>query len=93
MTENQRRNKEFVRSLQDELARSWRAGVTRVDRTRIEEIGRRVGLDPTETYETVEAVKGDVWEGEFVASDEEPGWEAMVLENVPSSGPPEGTGI
>jgi len=28
---------------------------------------------------------GDVWKGEFVESAEEPGWEAVKLESVPSS--------
>ncbi len=93
MTEDQRRRHEFTQILMSELANYWRADETRIDRTRVEEMGRQVGLDPEEAREVFVAAKGDIWEGEFVESDEEPGWEAIVLENVPASGPPPTRGI
>jgi hypothetical protein len=43
-----------------------------------------------ETYKAFEAVRGDVWEGEYIESDEEPGWEAVKLENVPAVDRPAG---
>ncbi len=83
MTESQRRSKEFAQALSDELAQIWREGAKRVDRPRIEEIGQRVGLDRGETYEAFEALRGDTWRGDFVESDEGPGWEAVLLTDIP----------
>jgi hypothetical protein len=89
MTENQRRRQEFVRALRNELAELWRRGEDNVDRARVEEIGGRFGLDETEAHEMFVASRGDIWEGEFVETDEEPGWEAVVLENVPTAARPD----
>jgi hypothetical protein len=83
MTESQRRSKEFAQALSDELAQLWREGAKRVERPRIEEIGQRVGLDRGETYEAFEALRGDIWRGDFVESDEGPGWEAVLLKDIP----------
>jgi len=93
MTESQRRRNVFAQVLRDELAQLWRAGVTRVARSRIDEIGQRIGLDRDETYEAFEAARGDIWRGDFVESDEGPGWEAVVLKDIPASGPPDDTGL
>ena len=93
MTENQQRRKEFARVLQNELAKLWREGGDRIDRNSVEEIGRRSGLDQDEASEAFVALRGDVWEGEFIEANEESGWEAVVLKDVPSSGPREETGI
>jgi hypothetical protein len=93
MTENRRRRQEFARGLQNELAKLWREGEDRIDRISVEEIGQRFGLDQDEAREAFVALRGDVWEGEFVETDEEPGWEALVLKDVPSSGSREETGI
>ena len=86
-------NQEFLRALRDEVAELWRRGEDRMDRERVEEIGRRFDVDPDEARETFVKARGDLWKGEFVESDEEPGWDAVVLESVPSSGPEEGTPI
>ena len=93
MTENQHRRQEFMRGLRDELAKLWREGENRIDRASVEEIGQRFGLDRAEAREAFMAFRGDIWEGEFVETDEEPGWEAVVLKDVPSSQPQEETGI
>jgi hypothetical protein len=93
MTERQRRRKEFAQALSDELAQLRRAGVERVERSRIGEIGQRVGLDRDETYEAFGSARGDIWRGDFVESDEGPGWEEVVLRDVPPSGPPDDVGI
>jgi len=93
MTENQRRRNIFAEALRDELAQLWRAGVRHVERSRIEEIGQRVGLDRDETYEAFGAARGDIWRGDFIESDEGPGWEAVILKDVPASGPPDDVGL
>ena len=89
MTESQRRRQEFARALRNELAELWREGEDSVDRVRVEEIGQRFGLDETEARETFVAFRGDRWEGEFVETDEEPGWETVVLKNVPTAARPD----
>ena len=93
MTEDQRRHKAFAQYLSDELAQLWRAGTKRVERARIEEIGQRAGLDRDETYEACGAARGDIWQGEFVESNEGPGWVEVELKNVPPSGPPDAMGL
>ena len=91
MTESQRRRQEFVTALMNELAELWREGTTHVEWSQVEEIGRRSGLDQeAETYKAFEAVRGDVWKGEYIESDEEPGWKAVELENVPAIDRPAG---
>jgi len=89
MTEKQRHRQEFVKALRDELAQLWREGEDRVERVRVEEIGQRFDLDENDARKTFVASRGDVWEGEFVETDEEPGWEAVVLENVPTAARPD----
>jgi hypothetical protein len=89
MTEKQRHRQEFVKALRDELAQLWREGEDRVERVRVEEVGQRFDLDEDDARKTFVASRGDVWEGEFVETDEEPGWEAVVLENVPTAARPD----
>jgi hypothetical protein len=91
MTEGHRRRHEFAEVLMSELAKHWWAGETRIDRARVEEMGDAVGLDSTEAREAFMGLRGEVWEGEIIESDEEAGWEAVVLSNVPSTGAPKGT--
>jgi hypothetical protein len=90
MTESQRHRQEFVTALMNELAELWREGTTRVERSQVEEIRRQCGLDQTEAYQAFAAVRGDVWEGEYIESEEEPGWKAVGLENVPAVDRPAG---
>ncbi len=89
MTEKQRHRQEFVKAIRDELAQLWREGQDRIERARVEEIGQRFDLDEDDARKTFEASRGDVWEGEFVETDEEPGWGAAVLENVPTAARPD----
>ena len=89
MTEKQRHRQEFVKALRDELAQLWREGEDRVERVRVEEVGQRFDLDEDDARKTFVASRGDVWEGKFVETDEEPGWEAVVLENVPTAARPD----
>ena len=89
MTEKQRRRHDFVQAIRDEIAQLWRDGADGVDRVRVEEVGQRFGLDEDEARELFVASRGDVWEGEFVETDKEPGWEAVVLENVPTAARPD----
>jgi hypothetical protein len=86
MTENQHRRQEFARGLQNEVAKLWREGEDRIDRISVEEIGQRFGLDQDEAREAFVALGGNIWEGEYVETNDEPGWEAVVLKDVPSSG-------
>jgi hypothetical protein len=93
VTENQQRRQEFARGLQNELAKLWREGENRIDRVRVEEIGQRYGMDQAEARDAFMAARGDIWEGELVETDEEPGWEAVALKDIPPSGPRHETGI
>jgi hypothetical protein len=77
------RHHRFDQALEDVLAKLEREGVDRVDRARVEGIGQRFGLDPTETREAFLGSRGDIWEGEFVETDEKPGWEVVILRRVP----------
>jgi hypothetical protein len=81
-----RRRREFEEALKNVIAELEREGVDRIDRSRVEEIGQRFELDPDEARKLFVNSRGDIWKGEFVESDEEPGWEAATLERVPSVG-------
>lgn len=83
-------NQEFLRALRDEVAELWRRGEDRMNREHVEEIGQRFDVDRDKAREAFVKARGDLWKGEFVESDEEPGWDAVMLESVPSSGPQEG---
>ena len=81
-----RRRREFEEALRNILAKLEREGVDRIDRPRVEEIGQRFELDRDEARRLFVDSRGEIWKGEFVESDEEPGWEAVTLEHVPSLG-------
>ncbi len=81
-----KRRRQFEETLRDALAKLERDHVNRIDRSQVEEIGQQFEIDPDEARKLFVEAKGDVWQGEFVESDEEPGWEAVELERVPSVG-------
>ena len=83
--EGTRRRREFEVAIRDAVARLRREGKDRIERAHVEEIGGRYELSPKEARELFVDARGDVWKGEFVESAEEPGWEAVRLESVPSS--------
>ncbi|HVF02903.1 MAG TPA: hypothetical protein VNA27_16385 [Rubrobacteraceae bacterium] len=82
-----RRRREFEQAIRDVVARLKREGKDRIERTHVEEVGERYDLKPEEARDLFVDSKGEVWKGEFVESAEEPGWEAVKLESVPSSAP------
>ena len=83
--EGTRRRREFEEAIRNVVAKLSREGEDRLERTHVEEIGERHDLDPEEARELFVDSRGDIWKGEFVESDEEPGWEAVRLESAPSS--------
>ncbi len=86
MTEGMKRHNEFTEALMHELARLWREGERRIDRTQVEEIGERYDVDPDEASRAFVDSRGTLWEGELVEDDGESGWAAAELANVPSAG-------
>jgi hypothetical protein len=85
VTEGIKRHNEFTEALMHELARLWREGERRIDRTQVEEIGERYDVDPDEASRAFVDSRGTLWEGELVEDDGESGW-AAELANVPSAG-------
>jgi hypothetical protein len=83
--EGTRRRREFETAIRDMVAKLKREGKDRIERAHVEEVGERYELAPEEARELFVDSRGDVWKGEFVESAEEPGWEAIKLESVPSS--------
>lgn len=81
-----RRRRRFEENLRDTLAKLEREGVDRIDRSQVEEIGERFELDRDEASKLFVESRGDIWKGEFIESDDEPGWEAVELESIPSTG-------
>ncbi len=81
-----KRRRQFEETLGDVLAKLQRDHVDRIDRSQVEEIGQRFDLDPDEARKLFVEAKGNIWQGEFVESDEKPGWEAVELKRVPSVG-------
>ncbi len=81
-----RRRRQFEENLRDTLAKLEREGVDRIDRSQVEEIGERLELDRDEAHKLFVESRGDIWKGEFIESDDEPGWEAVELDSVPSAG-------
>jgi hypothetical protein len=81
-----RHRREFEEALRNELAKLERDGVDRIDRSHVEELGQRFELDRDEARKLFVDSRGDIWKGEFIESEEEPGWEAVALERVPSVG-------
>jgi hypothetical protein len=81
-----KRRRQFEETLRDKLAKLERDHVNRIDRSEVEEMGQRFELDGDEARKLFVDARGDVWQGEFVESDDEPGWEAVELKRVPSVG-------
>ncbi len=81
-----RRRRQFEENLRDTLAKLEREGVDRIDRSQVEEIGERLEIDRDEARKLFVESRGDIWKGEFIESDDEPGWEAVELERIPSVG-------
>ena len=86
MTEGIKRHNEFTEALMHELARLWREGERRIDRTQVEEIGERYDVDPDEASRAFVDSRGTLWEGELIEDDGGSGWAAAELANVPSAG-------
>jgi hypothetical protein len=80
-----KRRREFEEALRNVVAKLDREGKDRLERTHIEEIGKRYGLGPNEARKLFAESRGNVWKGELVDGDEEPGWEAVRLESAPST--------
>lgn len=81
-----KRNREFEEALRNVLAKLEREGVERVERSQIEEIGQQFEIDSEKARELFVRSKGDIWQGELIESEGDPGWEAATLKNVPSTG-------
>lgn len=81
-----RQRRQFEETLRDVLAKAERDHATHLDRSQVEEIGQQLDLDPDEACKLFVEAKGDIWQGEFVESAEEPGWKAVELKRVPSVG-------
>ncbi len=77
--------RQFEEAIRNVVAKLNREGKDRIDRTDVEEIGQRYGLDSDEARKLFVDSRGDIWKGEFIESDEGPGWEAVTLESVPST--------
>ena len=86
MTEGMKQHNEFTEALMHELARLWREGERRINRTQVEEIGERYDVDPDEASRAFVDSRGTLWEGELVEDDGESGCAAAELANVPSGG-------
>jgi len=80
------RRREFEEAIRNVVAKLKREGVDRIERSHVEEIGQRFELDEDEARELFMNSRGDIWRGELVESEGEPGWEAVTLERVPSVG-------
>ncbi len=93
MTESARSRNEFAMALRNMVAKIVREGEARVDRERVEQLGERHGIDPEEARRIFVDLKGDVWRGELVATDDPAGWSEAELEDVPSSGGQTGKGV
>lgn len=86
MTEGARDRNEFARTLRDMVAKVQREGGNRVERDRVEGLGERFGMDPEEARRIFVDLRGDVWRGELVGTDDPAGWTAAELEDVPATG-------
>lgn len=91
MTSARNRN-EFAQALRNMMAKVVREGEVRVDRERIERLGERHGVAPDDAREIFVSLKGDVWRGELVGTDDPAGWSAAELDDVPSAGGQPGKG-
>ena len=86
MTEGARDRNEFGLALRNLVAKIQREGGNRVDGERVERLGERHGIDPEEARRIFVALRGDVWRGELVGTDDPAGWSAAELADVPSTG-------
>ena len=86
MTEGARDRNEFARTLRDVVAKVQREGGNRIERERVEGLGERFGMDPGEASRIFLDLRGDIWRGELVGTDDPDGWSAAELEEVPSTG-------
>jgi len=84
--EGTKRRREFEEALRNIVAKLGREGQDRIRRTYVEEIGQRYDLNPEESRKLFVESRGNVWKGELVESEEEPGWEAATLESAPATG-------
>ena len=85
--------REFEEALRNIVAKLQREGKDRIDRTYVEEIGERYDLDPETARKLFIKAKDDIWKGELIESEGEPGWEAARLESAPSAGAPRDSGV
>ena len=92
MTSVRSRN-EFAHAVRDVMAKIVREGETRVDRERVEKLGERHGVDLEESRTIFVNLKGDVWRGELIGSDDPAGWSAAELDDVPAAGGQPGNGV
>ena len=93
MSEGGHNRNEFAMALRNLVAKVVREDETRIDRERIERLGERHGIGPDEASRIFVGLKGDVWRGELVGSDEGAGWSSAQLEDVPSAGGQTGKGV
>jgi hypothetical protein len=76
----------FENQLMNELARLWREGERRIERTRVEEIGRRFDVPAEEAGELFLRSRGTLWDGELTEEGGEESWRAAELDDVYSTG-------
>ncbi len=92
--EGTKRRREFEEAIRNVVAKLGREGKDRIDRAYVEEIGQRYELYPDEASKLFVESRGNVWRGELIESEGEPGWEAATLERAPAAGKsPEDGGI
>ena len=84
--EGTKRRREFEEALRNAIAKLGREGEDRIDRSYVEEIGQRHDLEPDEAQKLFVKSQGDVWKGELIESEGEPGWDAATLESAPATG-------
>ncbi|MDP9456307.1 MAG: hypothetical protein M3Q60_11120 [Actinomycetota bacterium] len=92
MTEGARNRNEFGQALRNMVAKIKREGGNRIEGERVEGLGERHGIDPGEARRIFVGLRGDVWQGELVGTDDPAGWSAAELEDVPSTGSQPGSG-
>jgi hypothetical protein len=81
-----KRRREFEEALRNIIAKFRRDERDRINRSYIEEIGQRYDLKPDQARKLFVESRGDIWKGELIESEGEPGWEAATLERSPATG-------
>ena len=84
--ESIKRRREFEDALRNIIAKLRRDEKDRINRSYIEEIGQRYDLKPDQARKLFVESRGDIWKGELIESEGEPGWEAAKLERSPATG-------